>query len=159
MDTLAGKVAVVTGGDSGIGLAAAKAFARQGAQVVVTGRRRAAVRAAVAEIGGAAIGIQVDATDPTHHARVADLVRDRFGGLDLYMANTGIVAIAPSAATPPCTYDAQLAAHSVCFGVQQMLPLLRDGGSLILTGSIVRGNALDVPHPASRQQSSITRRS
>jgi NAD(P)-dependent dehydrogenase (short-subunit alcohol dehydrogenase family) len=151
MSAFAGKVAVVTDADSGIGLAAAKAFAWQGAQVVVTGRQRAAVRAAVAEIGCAAIGIQGDIADLAHHARVADLVRDRFGGLDVYMANAGVSTIAPSAEAPPDAHDARFAANvrGVLFGVQQMLPLVRDGGSIIVTGTIARGGPPDAPRPAS----------
>lgn len=154
MSTLAGKVAVVTGADSCIGLAAAKAFARRGGQVVVTGRHRAAVRAAVAEIGGAAVGIQGDVADLAHHAHVADLVRDRFGGLDVYMVHAEVASIAPSAEISPDGYDAQFAANTrgAVFGALQMLPLLRDGGCLILAGSIARGKALDASRPASSPQ-------
>jgi len=100
VDTLKNKVAVITGGASGIGLAAAKLFATQGAQVVVTGRRVEAVQAAVAEIGPAAVGLVGDVAEIAHHDAVAQAVRERFGGLDIYMANAGVNTIMPSPRSP-----------------------------------------------------------
>ncbi|MDG2529006.1 SDR family NAD(P)-dependent oxidoreductase [Caulobacter endophyticus] len=145
MDTLKDKVAVITGGASGIGLASAKLFAEQGANVIVTGRRPDAVKAAVAEIGPRAFGVVGDVADPAHHEAVADVVRERFGGLDVYMANAGINTITPSPLVSEAEYDAQFAVNTrgVFFGVQKVEPLLRDGGAIILTGSIAAGKALD----------------
>ena len=70
MTSLNGKVAVITGGNSGIGLATAKRFATEGAQVVITGRRQQVIDEAVREIGSAALGIQGDVADPDHHRQV-----------------------------------------------------------------------------------------
>lgn len=145
MEILGDKVAVITGGNSGIGLATAKLFASEGAQVVVTARRRETLDEAVREIGAGAIGIQGDVADPAHHRRVAEEVARRFGGLDIYMANAGINRIAPSATVDEAEYDEQFGvnARGVFFGVQKIAPVIRDGGSIILTGSIASGKTLE----------------
>ena len=98
MTSLTGKVAVITGGNSGIGLATAKLFAAEGARVVITGRRQQVVDAAVAEIGAAAIGIRGDVADVGHHRQVAEIVRERFGGADIYLNVAGGLRIAEPAA-------------------------------------------------------------
>ena len=138
MNALAGKVALVTGGNSGIGLAAAMRFAAEGAQVVISGRRRQAVDEAVQRIGFGAIGLQGDVADIAHHQAVASDIERRFGVLDIYMANAGVNTINLSDKVSPAEYDAQFAinARGVFFGVQSIAPLLRRGGSLIPTGSI-----------------------
>ena len=145
MDTLIDKVAVITGGNSGIGLASAKLFAREGASVIITGRRAEAVDAAVAEIGPRALGLVGDVADLSHHEAIAQTVGSRFGGLDIYMANAGVNTITPSPQVSEAEYDAQFAtnARAVFFGVQKIQPLMRDGGSIILTGSIASEKALD----------------
>src|SRR3546814_4988452 len=107
MDSLKGKVAVVTGGISGIGFASAKLFAEQGAQVVITGRRQAALDEAVRSIGPAAVAICGDVADPAHHRAVADLIRERVGGADIYMANAGIKPNTPSGGERETDKDTQ----------------------------------------------------
>lgn len=145
MSMLAGKVAVITGGNSGIGLVAAKAFVAEGAQVVIIGRRRRAVDDAVEEIGRGAMGLQGDVADPSHHDRIAQEVRQRFGGLDVYMANAGIATITTSTDVSEAEFDAQFGtnARGAFFGVQRMLPIMRDGGAIILTGSIASEKVLE----------------
>lgn len=145
MNSLEGKTAIVTGGNSGIGLAAAQLLAAEGATIVMTGRRQDALDAAVRSIGGDAIGIRGDVADPAHHAQVARLVRDRFGGADIYMANAGVNRITPSQHVSEAEYDAQFAINTrgVFFGVQAMAPVLRDGGSIILTGSLASEKVLE----------------
>ncbi|MBJ7498742.1 MAG: glucose 1-dehydrogenase [Sphingopyxis sp.] len=145
MKNLKGKVAVITGGNSGIGLAAAKLFAAEGAQVVITGRRQQVVDDAVREIGPAAFGVRGDVADPDHHSHVAEIVRDRFGHADIYMANAGVNTITPSQDVSEDEYDAQFAinARGTFFGVQKIAPLLRDGGSIILVGSLASDKVLD----------------
>lgn len=138
MDDLTGRIALVTGGSSGIGLAAARMFADQGAQVVITGRRKAQVDEALAHIGRGATGIVGDVADLAHHEAVAHELMRGFGGLDIYMANAGVNTINHSSAVTEAEYDAQFAvnARGVFFGVQRMAPILRDGASVIITGSI-----------------------
>ena len=144
MQKLRDKVALVTGGNSGIGLAAAKAFAAEGAQVVITGRRRTVVDQAVQEIGFGALGIDGDVADPAHHAYVAAEVTRRFGPLDIYMANAGVNQITHSAEVSEAEYDMQFGinARGVFFGVQKMAPILRDGGAIILVGSLASEKVL-----------------
>lgn len=138
MNALAGKVALVTGGNSGIGLAAAMRFAAEGAQVIISGRRQQAVDEAVQRIGFGALGLQGDVADIAHHQAVASEIGRRFCALDIYMANAGVNTINGSGEVSPAEYDAQFAINTrgVFFGVQCIAPLLRNGGSLILTGSI-----------------------
>lgn len=145
MGVLHGKTALVTGGASGIGLAAAKLFARNGAQVIVTGRRQGALDTAVAEIGHGSIAIQGDVSDLTHHDYVVAEVRRRFGELDVYFANAGVIVINPSSGVGVDEFDKQFAtnARGVFFGVQKVAPLLRHGGSIVLTSSIASNKVLE----------------
>lgn len=138
MNSLQGKVALITGGSSGIGLASAKQFAAQGAQVVITGRHKPAVDDAVEQIGNGAIGLLGDVADIAHHDRVAAEVVRRFGGLDIYMANAGINTINHSSLVTEAEYEAQFSVNTkgVFFGVQKMAPIMRSGGAIIITGSI-----------------------
>jgi NAD(P)-dependent dehydrogenase (short-subunit alcohol dehydrogenase family) len=103
------------------------------------------VKSAVAELGQNALGLPGDVADLSHHAGVAELVRQRFGGLDIYLANAGLNIIQDSAEVSPANYDAQFATNTrgLFFGVQSLGPLLRDGGALILTGSVAATKVLD----------------
>lgn len=145
MTPLHGKVALVTGGNSGIGLAAAHAFAQAGAQVVIVGRRPDAVDAAVHSIGHGAFGITGDVADLDTHDRVAKEVRERFGGLDIYMANAGVALLEPSPQVSIEHYDRQFATNTrgVFFGVTKALPVLNDGASIILVSSIASAKVLE----------------
>jgi len=142
---LTGRTAVVTGGASGIGLAAAQAFSAEGAQVILTGRNRQALDDAVARIGDRAAAIAGDVADPAHHDAVAEEVRRRFGALDIYMANAGINTITPSLGVSEAEYDVQFAVNTrgVFFGVQRLAPCLRDGAAIILTGSLASEKVLE----------------
>lgn len=97
MKRLQEKVALITGGNSGIGLATAQRFAAEGAQVIVTARRQDPLDEAARRIGHGALGIRGDVADLAHHAAVADEIRARFGALDIYVANAGVNTITPSA--------------------------------------------------------------
>jgi NAD(P)-dependent dehydrogenase (short-subunit alcohol dehydrogenase family) len=145
LGVLNGKTALVTGGNSGLGLAAARLFADNGAQVIVTGRRQESLDAAVAAIGNDAFAIRGDVADLAHHDHVVKEVRERFGGLDIYLANAGMIVITPSSQVGVEDFDAQFAtnARGVFFGVQKVAPLLRDGGSIILTSSIASSKVLE----------------
>lgn len=145
MQRLQGKVAVITGGNSGIGLASACLFAREGAHVIISGRRQAVVDDAVRQIGHGAIGITGDVASLEHHAEVAERVRERFGALDIYMANAGVITLTPSQQVTPEAFDAQfnINTRGVFFGVQSITPLLHDAGSIILTSSLAATKVLD----------------
>lgn len=145
MGILEGKTAVITGGNSGIGLSAATLFADEGANVVITGRRSDAVREAVRQIGARAVGIVGDVADPEHHKQVARDVKERFGTADIYLANAGIININSTLQVTPAEFDSQFSvnARGAFFGVQSILPVLRDGGSIILTSSIASEKVLE----------------
>jgi NAD(P)-dependent dehydrogenase (short-subunit alcohol dehydrogenase family) len=144
MKRLEGKTAVITGGNSGIGLACACLFAREGAQVIITGRRKAILDQAIETIGHGASAIEGDVASLEHHDNVAAQVKARFGGLDVYMANAGVITLQPSAQVSPDDYDAQfnINTRGVFFGVQSITPLLRDGASVILTSSLAATKVL-----------------
>ncbi|NKM67891.1 SDR family NAD(P)-dependent oxidoreductase [Rhizobium laguerreae] len=144
MQHLKDKVAVITGGNSGIGKATARLFAEEGAQVIISGRRQDAVDRAVQEIGPSAIGFVGDAADLEAHRRLADTVKSRFGGLDIYMANAGIINLTTSAEVNPADYDRHFAINTrgVFFGVQTIAPLIRDGGNIIVTSSLAATKVL-----------------
>ncbi len=145
MSQLQGKVALVTGGNSGIGLASAQAFAQAGAQVVILGRRQSAVDAAVQCIGHGAVGLTGDVADLDTPERIAAQVQQRFGGLDIYMANAGVAILEPSAQVSVEHYDRQFATNTrgVFFGVTRALPVLNDGASIILVSSIASAKVME----------------
>lgn len=145
MQSLKNKVAVITGGNSGIGKATAKLFAAEGAQVVVTARRQEILDAAVEEIGNGAVGLCGDVADLGHHQDVALEVARRFGGADIYMANAAVINLAPSDQVSVAEYDQHFAVNTrgVFFGVQAIAPILRDGGNIILTSSLAATKVLD----------------
>jgi NAD(P)-dependent dehydrogenase (short-subunit alcohol dehydrogenase family) len=142
---LADKVAVITGGNSGIGFATARLFVEEGAHVVIVGRRADAVDGAVALLGEKAVGLVGDVADLSTHDRVAALVAERFGHADVYFANAGMNIITPSADVTVENYDAHFLTNtrSVFFGVQKILPLVRDGGSILVTSSIAVEKVLE----------------
>ncbi len=104
MQKLSGKVAVVTGGNSGIGLACAQAFAADGAHVVIVGRRQDAVDTALSIIGPEAMGFVGDVADLAMHDRLLAAVKARFGAIDIYLANAGTAILEPSTAVTVDNY-------------------------------------------------------
>lgn len=134
---LQGKVAVVTGANSGIGLASAKRFAEEGAQVFMTGRRREQLDAAVSEVGRNARGVQGDIANLADLDRLYEIVKAEAGHLDIVFANAGGGEFAPMGAITEEHYDRtfDINVKGTLFTVQKALPLLKDGGSVILTGS------------------------
>jgi len=133
---LEGKIAIVTGGSTGIGLATAKRFAHEGAQVIVTGRRQAELDAAVSAIGNAT-GIRVDSSNLAELDRLFDRVRSEKGRIDVLFVNAGGGSRLPLGNITEEQYDDTFGRNvkGVLFTVQKALPLLTDGASVILTGS------------------------
>ncbi len=133
------KVAVVTGGTSGIGFAAARRFVQEGLQVFITGRRKAELDAAVAKLGKNATGIQGDVSNLADLDRLYATVKREAGHIDVLFANAGLGEFLPLEAITEEHFDRTFGANvkGVVFTVQKALPLLRDGGSIILNGSIV----------------------
>jgi NAD(P)-dependent dehydrogenase (short-subunit alcohol dehydrogenase family) len=144
MKTLQGKVAVITGGNSGIGKATAKLFAQEGAQVIITARRQDLIDQAVREIGFGAIGIQGDVADLAHHRAVAGKVAERFGAVDIYLANAGVIDLKPTNAISEEAYDRHFSVNTkgVFFGVQAIAPIMNEGGSIIITSSLAATKVL-----------------
>jgi NAD(P)-dependent dehydrogenase (short-subunit alcohol dehydrogenase family) len=157
MGKLQDKVVVVTGGNSGIGLASARLFAEEGAQVVITGRRAEAVAEAAAEIGRGAIGFTGDVASLADHDRLVAEVKERFGRIDVYFANAGISEIAPPGAVTEESYDRVFNTNvkGLFFGVQKALPLIPDGGAIIVTGSVVSIKGFDGFAPYSATKAAI----
>jgi len=135
---LEGKIAVVTGGSIGIGLATAKLFAEEGAYVFITGRRQAELDAAVKAIGPKASAVKADASNLADIAHLFDTVKAAKGRVDVLFVNAGIYQFAPLGAITEEFYDRMfdINVKGALFTAQQALPLIPDGGSIILTGSI-----------------------
>ena len=137
MGRLQGKVAVITGANSGIGLAAAKLFAVEGARVFMTGRRKKQLDAAVAEVGGNARGIQGDISKLADLDHLFAIVRHEAGAIDVLFANAGGGEFVALGFITEEHFDKTFATNvkGTLFTIQKALPLLRDGSSIILTGS------------------------
>ncbi|MCY0854190.1 SDR family oxidoreductase [Cupriavidus sp. D39] len=133
---LEGKIAIVTGGSTGIGLATAKRFASEGAHVIVTGRRQVELDAAVSAIGNAT-GIRVDSLNMAELDTLFDRVKSEKGRIDVLFVNAGGGSLMPLGNITEDQYDDIFGRNvkGVLFTVQKALPLLADGASVILTGS------------------------
>ena len=136
---LAGKIALVTGGTSGLGLATAKRFVAEGAKVVVTGRRAAELDAAVAELGAGATGVRGDVAVLSDLDRLYGTIRATHGRLDVLFANAGGGAFVPLEEVTEEHFDRYFGINvkGTLFTVQKALPLMAAGGSVVLNGSMV----------------------
>ena len=141
---LEGKVALITGGNSGIGLATAKQFVNEGAYVFITGRREAELAAAKKQIGKNVTAIQGDVSNLDDLDRLFAQIRKEKGKIDIVFANAGVARYAPLGAITEDFFDSifDINVKGVLFTVQKSLPLLRDGGSIILNASIVASKGL-----------------
>jgi len=137
MAKLEGRLAVVTGGSSGIGFAIAKTFIAEGARVVVTGRREKELGEAVASLGADAIGFQGDVASLPDLDRLFEMVSE-LGRIDVLVANAGVAETATLEAMTEHHFDHLFSVNvkGTVFTVQKALPLLRDGASIILIGSV-----------------------
>lgn len=144
MSQLNGKIAVVTGGTTGIGFAAAQRYVAEGARVVITGQSAERVAEAAEALGESAIGIRADARSVADLKALAGEIKTRFGRVDVLFANAGLGVFAPIGDVSETDFDKQFDVNvkGVFFTVQQLLPLMDRGSSIILTASAVNEKGL-----------------
>jgi NAD(P)-dependent dehydrogenase (short-subunit alcohol dehydrogenase family) len=144
MGKLEGKIALITGGNSGIGLATAKQFVNEGAYVFITGRRDPELAVAVKEIGKNVTGVQGDVSNLGDLDRLIAQIKREKGKLNIVFANAGIAKYAPFGTITEQHYDSifDINVKGLLFTVQKALPLLPDGASIILNASIVASKGL-----------------
>jgi NAD(P)-dependent dehydrogenase (short-subunit alcohol dehydrogenase family) len=144
MGKLNGKVALITGGNSGIGLATAKQFAVEGAYVFISGRRESNLARAVQEIGENVTSIQGDVSEPADLDRLFSQIKKEKGRIDIVFANAGVARYGQLGEITEELYDSifEINVKGVLFTVQKALPLLTDGASIILNASIVASKGL-----------------
>jgi NAD(P)-dependent dehydrogenase (short-subunit alcohol dehydrogenase family) len=135
---LEGKIAVITGGSSGIGFATAQQFVNEGAYVFIMGRGQSEVDAAVRRIAKNVSGVQGDVSNLADLDRLYDMVKQQKGRIDVLYANAGILEFAPLGSITESHFDKSfdINVKSLLFTVQKALPLFQDGGSIILTASV-----------------------
>src|SRR5687768_10582932 len=136
---LDGKIALVTGGNSGIGLATAERFVAEGATVFITGRRREELDAAAKRIGRNVTAVQGDVANLADLDRLFDTIRQKAGRLDVVFANAGLAEMSHLGQVTEAHFDKHFGVNvkGLLFTVQKALPLIPDGGSIILNASIV----------------------
>ena len=139
MSKLDGKIALITGGTSGIGLATAQQFVNEGAYVYIMGRREAELTAAVKTLGSNVTGVQGDVSNPADLDRLFAQIKREKGKLDVVFANAGVAKYAPLGKITEEFFDSifDINVKGVLFTVQKAVPLLADGASIILNASIV----------------------
>ncbi len=139
MSKLTGKIAVITGGTTGIGLATAQHYQQEGATVVVTGRNPVTLESARAALGPNVTVVASDTTSLDDLHSLSEFLQEKFGRIDILFANAGIAQFAPVEAVTEAFYDNQFNTNvkGLFFTVQKLLPLISKGGSVILNASIV----------------------
>jgi NAD(P)-dependent dehydrogenase (short-subunit alcohol dehydrogenase family) len=144
MGKLDGKIALVTGGNGGIGLATAKRFVAEGAYVFITGRREGELAAAVKDIGRNVTAIQGDVSNLDDLDRLFGQIKREKGKLNIVFANAGIAKYAPVGAITEELYDSifNINVKGLLFTVQKALPLMPDGAAIVLNASIVASKGL-----------------
>lgn len=136
---LEGKVAVVTGGNSGIGLATAKRLHEEGAKVAISGRNKKHLDEALSTIGGEVLAVQSDVAKLTDLDKLYAEVSKKLGKIDVLFVNAGVAKLAPLAETPESVFDEQFGINTkgAYFTIQKALPVMNDGASIILNTSVV----------------------
>jgi NAD(P)-dependent dehydrogenase (short-subunit alcohol dehydrogenase family) len=154
MGRLEGKVAIVTGGNSGIGLATAKRLQEEGAKVVISGRSKKTLDEAVRTIGNGVLAIQADVSQLDELDKLYGEVSKKLGKVDVLFVNAGVAKFAPLADTSESTYDEQFGTNvkGAYFTIQKALPLLNDGASIILNTSVAgsKGNEATSAYSATK---------
>jgi len=135
---LDGKIAVITGGNSGIGLATAQRFVQEGAYVFITGRRQDELDKTVKQIDRNVISVQGDVSNLADLDRLYETVKQQKGRIDILFANAGVADVAPLGSITESHFDKIFSINlkGLLFTVQKALPLFQDGGSIILTASV-----------------------
>lgn len=138
------KVAVITGGSSGIGLGIAKRFAEEGAKVAITGRNQQTINEALVAIGPNGLGIQGDVSNLNDLTRIYQTVEEKFGKVDILIANAGVYVLGPLADFTEEQFDkvSDINFKGAFFSVQKALPVLKDGASVVLVSSTVNGKGI-----------------
>ncbi len=138
MDKLKGKIALITGGTTGIGLATAKLFQSEGAQVVITGTNPATIASAQKELGDAALVVRSDASKLSDIDDLMNQIRAKHGRIDIVFANAGVGAFAPVDKVDEKMFDWMFSINvkGLFFTVQKALPLMPDGGAILLNASV-----------------------
>lgn len=144
MKRLEGKVAVVTGGNSGIGLATAKRLQEEGARVAISGRSKQTLDEAVRTIGNGVVAVQADVAKPGELEKLYSEVKEKLGKIDVLFVNAGVAKFATLAETSDGLFDElfDINIRGAYFTIQKALPLLNDGASIVLNTSVVdqKGN-------------------
>jgi NAD(P)-dependent dehydrogenase (short-subunit alcohol dehydrogenase family) len=145
MKKLEGKVAVITGGSSGIGLATAQQFVSDGAYVFITGRHQSELNAAVKQISKNLSGVQGDVSNLVDLDRLYAIVKEQKGHIDILFANAGVGELVPLGAITEAHFDKMFGINvkGLLFTVQKALPIFQDGGSIILNASIAASKGIE----------------
>jgi NAD(P)-dependent dehydrogenase (short-subunit alcohol dehydrogenase family) len=145
MNKLEGKVAVITGGSSGIGLATAKRFVAEGAYVFITGRRQSELNVAVRDIGKNVTDVQGDVSNLADLDRLYSIVKQQQGRINILFANAGIGEFSRLGEISEAHFDQTFGVNvkGLLFTVQKAVPLFKDGGSIILNSSIAASKGVD----------------
>ena len=145
MQKLSGKIAVITGGNSGMGLATARHFVEHGAKVIITGRRQKDLDEAVKSIGKNVEGVQGDISNLADLDRLYDHLKEKYGRVDILFANAGIGSLAPLGEVTEEQFDQTFDVNvkGTFFTVQKLLPLIPEGGSILLNSSVAASTGID----------------
>lgn len=159
MNKLEGKVAIITGGTSGIGLATAQRFVSEGAYVFITGRRQTELDAAVKQIGknNNVTGVQGDVSNLADLDRLYATVKEQKGRIDILFANAGVGELVPLGEITEAHFDKTFGINvkGLLFSVQKALPLFQDGGSIILNASIAASKGFEASSVYSATKAAI----
>ncbi|WP_431122721.1 SDR family oxidoreductase [Flagellimonas flava] len=138
------KIALITGGSSGIGLATAQKFVEQGAHVIIVGRNEEALNTAVSQLGEQSYGIRADISNLSDLDNLYNEVKTKYQKLDILFVNAGVAGFSPIDGTDEAKYDHlfDINVKGAYFTIQKALPLIPEGGSIVLTTSVINGKGL-----------------